>query len=147
MNKYFLMNLLTACWAQATAQGPTHHPEGQGIAEPARPLVRSVDGKSGRWWRYEQPRTLVGAARVPVPAHQPPHAVHLKPTSPASCRFVLFFTCHLSLSFFSFFGIVHLVSEPVIGQDGHTYEKKAIEEWIKKKVGPCQHLIFNHSLL
>jgi hypothetical protein len=25
-------------------------------------------------------------------------------------------------------------SDPVIGQDGHTYEKKAIEEWIKKKV-------------
>ena len=27
-----------------------------------------------------------------------------------------------------------LFREPVIGQDGHTYEKKAIEEWIKKKV-------------
>jgi hypothetical protein len=33
-----------------------------------------------------------------------------------------------------FFWGGHLAREPVIGQDGHTYEKKAIEEWIKKKV-------------
>jgi hypothetical protein len=30
--------------------------------------------------------------------------------------------------------LVGHLREPVIGQDGHTYEKKAIEEWIKKKV-------------